>query len=361
MNEELNYANPSPAQATTGIEKVHELLAPLHPAQKAGIALVGLGTYSMEQLAPALLETKFCRLTGLVTGSPSEIPEWKNKYAIADSNIYSYENFDTIADNKDIDIVYITLPNALHAEYVVRAAAAGKHIICEKPMALTVAECDQMIAACKKAGKLLSIGYRLHCDPNHVEVIRMAKEKIFGELNYLRAQHGSSHTKGWRLDKSLAGGGALMDLGVYCIQAACYITGQEPIAVKVSESKFAHNDPNDIEEFLSWEMEFPGGLVTNNETSYIADMDMLHAKADHGWFELSPAFGYKGITGKTATGFLNFPPVNQQALQMDDFALSVLNNKPVKLSAEMGRRDVKIIQAIYESMKTGKRVAIVSG
>jgi predicted dehydrogenase len=360
MSEELNYANPSPVQAKTGIEKVHELLAPLHPDKKAGIALVGLGTYSAEELAPALLETKFCRLTGLVTDSPAEIREWKNKYAIPDSNIYTYENFNAITGNKDIDIVYITLPNSLHKEYVIRAAAAGKHVICEKPMAFTVAECDEMIAACKKACTLLSIGYRLHFDPYHVEIMRIAGEKIFGELNYLRSQHGSSSTTGWRLDKSLAGGGALMDLGIYCIQAACYTTQQEPVAVKVTESKMADNDPNGIEEFLSWEMEFPGGLVTYHETSYITDMDMLHAKADHGWFELSPAFYYKGITGKTATGFLNFAPVNQQALQMDDFALSVLNNKPVKLPGEMGRRDIKIIQAIYESMKTGKKVEISS-
>jgi predicted dehydrogenase len=360
MNEELNYANPSPAVTTAGVEKVHELLVPLHHTQKAGIALVGLGTYSTEQLAPALLETKCCRLAGLVTGSPSKIPEWKNKYAVPDDNIYSYANFDTIAGNKDIDIVYIALPNALHAEYVIRAAEAGKHVICEKPMALTVAECDDMISACKKAGKLLSIGYRLHFDPNHAEVVRITKEKIFGELNYLRAQHGSGDTSGWRLDKSLAGGGPLMDLGIYCIQASCYTTGHEPVAVNVVESKLANDDPNEIEEYLSWEMEFPGGLVVNNETSYLSEMNMLHAKADHGWFELSPAYSYKGIAGKTATGFFNFSTVNQQALQMDDFALSVLNNKPVKLPGEMGRRDMKIIEAIYKSMRTGKRVEIAT-
>lgn len=354
MSEELNYANHSPNQATAPIGKVHDLLAPLHPTQKLGIALVGLGTYSSDQLAPALTETKFCRLAGIVSGSASKIPEWKNKYAIPDSNIYSYDNFDEIISNKDIDIVYIVLPNAMHAEYVIRAARAGKHVICDKPMALTTAECDEMIAACKEAGKLLSIGYRLHYDPYHIEAMKMAREKIFGELGYLRAQHGSSSTKGWRLDKSLAGGGALMDLGIYCIQASCYTTGQEPIAVKVTESKLADG----IEEYLAWEMEFPDGFITNNETSYLTDMDMLHAKADHGWFEISPAYAYRGLKGKTATGFLNFPAVNQQALQMDDFALSILHNKPVKLPGEMGRRDVKIIQAIYESMKTGNRIEI---
>lgn len=358
MNEELNYASPA---STRGSDAVLQSLDPavvIHPRDKVGIALVGLGAYSSEQLAPALLETRFCKLAGLVTGSPGKIPEWKNKYSIPDTHIYSYDNFDEIAGNSDIDIVYVVLPNSLHAEFVTRAAKAGKHVICEKPMGISVSECDEMIAVCKRAGKLLSVGYRLHFDPYHREAMRIAGEKIFGELNYVRAQHGSSDTKGWRLDKTLAGGGPLMDLGIYCIQAACYTAGQEPVAVKVTENKKMNDDPGNIEEYLSWEMEFPGGFVAHGETSYISEMNMLYGKAEHGWFEISPAFAYKGLTGKTATGFLNFTPVNQQALQLDAFALSILQQKPVDLPGEMGRRDLEIIEAIYESMRTGNRVEI---
>jgi predicted dehydrogenase len=356
MDTTLNYENPSVRPTEKRLEEVHEQLVPLDPVKKLGVALVGLGTYSMEELAPALLETKFCRLAGLVTGSPSEIPEWKNKFSVPDEHIYSYGNFDSISHDPDIDIVYIVLPNALHAEYVIRAAEAGKHIICEKPMAITVAECDRMIDACKKAGKLLSIGYRLYYDPSHNEAINIIHGKKFGELKHIHAQHGSTHITGWRLDKKLAGGGPLMDLGIYCIRASCYVTGKDPIAVKVVESK--RDNPAGIEEFLSWEMEFPGGLISKCETSYLHDMNLFHATAEHGWLELSPAYSYKDIVGKTATGFLNFKNVNQLALQIDDFALSVLGKKPVMLPGEMGRKDVEIIKAIYESMETGKRIEI---
>src|SRR5690349_17109224 len=140
--------------------------------KKLGIALVGLGSYSGGQLAPALQETEHCYLAGIVTGTPSKISTWKEQYNIPDKNIYNYETFDSIKDNKEIDIVYVVLPNSMHAEYVVRAARAGKHVICEKPMALTVEECDRMIAACKEAGKMLSVGYRLHFEPHNKEAMR---------------------------------------------------------------------------------------------------------------------------------------------------------------------------------------------
>ena len=361
MIENINYENKAAAKRE-GI--VSELIKDVYvPAteKKLGIALVGLGKYSTGQLAPALMETKHCYLAGIVTGSESKIPEWKVKYNIPDSNIYSYENFDEIINNKEIDILYIVLPNALHAEYVIRGAKAGKHIICEKPIAINMRQCDEMIKACKDAGKLLSIGYRLHFEPHHRDAMKMGQSKVFGELTYIHAGHGSSGTKGWRLDKRLAGGGPLMDLGIYCIQVARYTTGMEPIAVTAKEGKKTNPALFDgIEESLSWEMEFPDGLTAFCETSYSSEMNILHADATHGWFELSPAYEYIGIKGKTATGFINYPAVNQQALQIDDFAHAILTNSEVKVPGEMGRQDIMIIQAIYEAMKTGNRVEISS-
>ncbi len=357
MDETINYANEGGSHSSQEIKEMAELILPPNPpARKLGVALVGLGNYSTKQLAPALQQTKFCELKAIITGSPSKIPEWKNKYSIADTHIYSYNNFEDISTNTDIDIVYIVLPNALHAEYVIRAAAAGKHVICEKPMAVTVDECDRMIAACSKAGKLLAIGYRLHYDPNHLEVIRISREKSFGKITYMHAQHALSDVKGWRLDKKLAGGGPLMDLGIYCVQASRYVSREEPESVRVTEVRSMPD--HDIEQSLSWEMTFGGGLIAKCETSYKYDMNLLHAQAEHGWVQLSPAYSYKDIIGKTATGFLKLPQVNQQALQMDDFARSILENRPVKLPGEMGKADMQIIHAIYRSMETKERVKI---
>jgi predicted dehydrogenase len=326
---------------------------------KLGIALVGLGKYSTGQLAPALKETKNCFLAGIVTGTPEKTDDWKRKHDIPESNVYNYTNFDSIKDNKDIDIVYVVLPNSMHAEYVIRAAKAGKHVICEKPMAITVDECDRMIAACKEAGKRLSIGYRLHFEPHNREMMRLGTSKAFGNIKTISAQHGMGDTDGWRLDKALAGGGPLMDVGIYCVQGARYTTGLEPIAVTAKEGVKTDKEKfRSVEESLSWTMEFPGGIEAGCMSSYSQEANMLRADAEKGWFELSPAYAYEGIKGKTSGGKMDFPKVNQQAKQMDDFAEAIMNNRPTPVPGEMGRQDVKILQAIYEAMRTGKRVEI---
>jgi predicted dehydrogenase len=326
---------------------------------KLGIALVGLGNYSSGQLAPALKETEHCYLAGIVTGSPDKAKDWKKKYDIPDKNIYNYETFDSIRDNPDIDIIYIVLPNAMHADYVVRAAKTGKQVICEKPMAVTVADCDRMIEACKQAGVMLSIGYRLRFEPHTKEMIRLASEKVYGPVKKVIAKDGMSSTEGWRLDKKLAGGGPLMDVGIYCVQAARYCTGMEPIAVKAQEGPKTKPDMfRDIEQSLSWQLEFPGAVMAECQCSYSEDMNLLHVDADKGWFELSPAYAYHDLKGKTSENELDFPDINQQAAQMDDFAMAVKNKRPTPVPGEMGRQDVKILQAIYEAMRSGERVTI---
>lgn len=348
-----------PACGPASNEKREEKSSEQQAQKKLGIALVGLGNYSEGQLAPALQETQHCYLAGIVTGTPDKIPKWKSKYNIPDKNVYNYQNFDNIKDNPDIDIVYVVLPNALHAEYVVRAARAGKHVICEKPMAITVEECDQMIAACKEAGRMLSIGYRLHFEPHNKEMMRIGKEKPFGELKKLTAEDGMGDVKGWRLDKSLAGGGPLMDVGIYCVQGCRYTTGMEPIAVTAKEAQ--KTDPvkfKSVEEGLTWVLEFPNDIKAGCATSYSKEMNTLRAEAANGWAELSPAYGYSGIKGKTSAGDMNFPEVNQQALQMDDFAQAIKEGRPTPVPGEMGRQDVKILQAIYQAMQSGKRVEI---
>ena len=326
---------------------------------KLGIALVGLGGYSTGQLGPALLETEHCYLAGIVTGTPDKAEEWKGKYQIPEKNIYNYQTFDSIKDNKDIDIIYVVLPNSMHAEYVERAAKAGKHVICEKPMAITVEECDQMIEACKQAGKMLSIGYRLHFEPHNIEMMRLGKEKTFGKINRIYAEHGLSDPSGWRIDKELAGGGPLMDVGIYCVQGVMYATGLEPISVTAQQLPKKNAEKyKEVEETLHWQFEFPGGIVAECKTSYIQTMNRLRVEAEKGWFEISPAYSYRGIKGRTSEAEMNFESVNQQARQMDDFAQAIKNNRPTPVPGEMGRKDVKILQAIYKAMNTGQKVEI---
>ncbi|HEY0678251.1 MAG TPA: Gfo/Idh/MocA family oxidoreductase [Chitinophagaceae bacterium] len=326
-----------------------------------GIALVGLGSYSGGQLAPALQETKHCYLAGIVTGTPSKEKIWSNRYDIPAKNIYNYQNFDSIKDNPDIDIVYVVLPIAMHKEFTIRAAQAGKHVICEKPMAMNAAECDEMIAACKKADRMLSIGYRLHFEPYNQEMMRLGQKKIYGNVLEIDCANGFTYggdPNAWRLKKSLAGGGGLMDMGVYAIQGARYVTGEEPVFVTAREEKTRPDFFREVDETIYFELEFPSGCIARGESSYNKNLNHLKVKAAKGNFELSRAYRYGGMEGKTPEGPMPFPQINQQAAQMDDFALCITQKRSTRVPGEEGKKDMKVIDAIYRSIASGKKERI---
>src|SRR5208337_22339 len=210
------------------------------PDKKLGVALVGLGSLSTNQIAPALQKTNYCRLAGIVTGTPAKAEKWKAQYNLPDRSIYNYDTMGKMADNPDIDIVYVVTPNALHAGHTIKAANAGKHVLCEKPMEVSVEKCQQMIDACKKAGRQLAIGYRNRFDPHNIECIRLAREKVFGDLRIIEAGfdiHLGQPPGAWRFHQALSGGGCLMDVGIYALQATRYITGEEPVQVSGMETK----------------------------------------------------------------------------------------------------------------------------
>lgn len=324
------------------------------PKKSLGIALVGLGTYSTYELAPSLQETTHCHLAGIVTGTPEKEIIWADKYQIPKENIYNYDNFDTIIANDAIDIVYVVLPNALHANFCIRAAQAGKHVICEKPMAVSVAECQAIIDACKTANVKLSVGYRLHSEPHTQEIQRIVREKEYGNINFITAEAGypsNGNPNQWRLNKALSGGGALMNMGVYAIQGAIYAAGENPISVSAQEFSTNPTYYKDTDETISAQFEFPSGAVGNIVTSHNAKLDRLYAACDNGWFELDIAYTYGPLHGTTSSGReITFPHKRQQALQMDDFAMHITQNTPNKVPGEMGLRDLKIVEAIYTSI-----------
>jgi predicted dehydrogenase len=332
------------------------------PGKKLGIALVGLGSYATNELAPAFQFTKNCYLAGIVTGTPAKAKTWSEKYNIPAKNIYDYQNFDSIADNPDIDIVYVVLPVFLHKEYTIRAAKAGKHVISEKPMAITVSDCREMIDACKKADRLLSIGYRLHFEPYTMEMMRLGQQKVFGNIKSIDCSNGfvwGGDPNAWRLKKALAGGGGLMDMGVYTIQGARYVTGEEPIFVTAKEEKTKPELFKEVDETIYYQLEFPGGIIANGRSSYNANWNDLKVTAEKGWFELTEAYRYNGMKGSTSKGPMNFDPdVNQQAFQMDDFANCVIQKTPSRVSGEEGLKDMKVVEAIYRSIASGKKEKI---
>ncbi len=330
--------------------------------KKLGVALLGLGTYSTDQLGPALRQTKNCYLAGIISDDRSKEKKWIEDYNISRANVYTMEDFDNIAFNADIDIVYVVLPVFMHKEYTIRAARAGKHVICEKPMAMDVAECLEMIAACESAGKKLSIGYHLHFEPYNLEMMRLGQDKIFGKVLSIESGNGfviSDHPSSWRLKKNLAGGGSLMDMGIYTIQGARYITGEEPMFTTAREEKTRPDMFKEVDETVYFTLEFPTGAIANCVSSFSRNLNYLKAVAEEGWFELTSAFRYDGMSGATSDGPMRFDSdLNQQSVQIDDFAECIIENKISRVSGEEGLKDMKVIEAIYKSIKSGQREAI---
>jgi predicted dehydrogenase len=330
--------------------------------KKLNFALCGLGRYA-EYLAEGLQETKFCKLAGIITGTPEKAIKWKKQYNIPDKNIYNYQNFDEIINNKDIDLVYIVLPNGMHKEYVIRAAKAGKHVIVEKPMAVTAKDCEEMIAACKKANVQLAVGYRLHFEPYNMELKRLGQDKVFGQVRLVEASLGynTGDSIDWHVNKSLSGGGPLMNLGVYCVQAARYILGEEPISVTAQYGAITNKVKYaEVEESITFQLNFPSGATSTHSTTYNCGIDRVYASTDKGSFELSPAISYGPFVGKSSEGKMDFPQINQQATQCDEIAKVILAGQllPEHIKGEEGLKDLKVLEAIYEAANSGKKVLI---
>ncbi|MEM7659544.1 MAG: Gfo/Idh/MocA family oxidoreductase [Bacteroidota bacterium] len=330
--------------------------------KKLGIALVGLGNYAMNKLAPAFAFAQFCELRGLVTGTPTKAEKYGAQYGIPKENIYTYDNFDQIKDNPGIDIVYVVLPNSMHADYVIRAAEAGKHVICEKPFDVSAAQAEKAVKACEEAGVLLQTGYRCQYDPYHLELMRVGQNEVMGQVNFLRTNFSfyGVNNSNWRFtDKKLSGGGPLMDVGVYCIQGCRYTMGKEPVAVTARSYRFYPDKMEDVEQSIVWQFEFPNGAVADCSSSYVARSNFIEVSAENGNFGLSSAYSYSPPAGHVAGIEMNFPHDNQQAKQMDAFARNILDDTPVVADGLEGLKDMRLIEAIYASAhNNGQRIEL---
>jgi glucose-fructose oxidoreductase len=339
------------------------IFASMRAKDKLGVALVGLGYYSTDLLAPALQQTKNCYLAGIVTGTPAKAESWKKKYNIPDKNIYNYSNFDTIANNPDIDVVYVVLPPSMHREYVIRAANAGKHVWCEKPMAINVKECQDMIDACNKNKRALAIGYRLQHEPNTQAYRKIVNNRLLGKVQKVKCEAGyrEGRTDHWKQKKEL-GGGVLYDMGVYAIQGARLGTGKEPIAIISAQTSTTRPEiyKNGLDETVVARLEFPGGVIADIKTSFGENTNFLNITCEKGEVKMEPYSAYAGVKGSSPLGTINTPyeVPGQQARQMDDDAMAIMQKKKLMVPGEEGLRDIRVVEAIYKSAASGKRVNI---
>ncbi len=334
------------------------------PEKTVGFALVGIGTLSMGQLLPAFAKCKLARPVALVSGHPDKARDQANKYGIDPKNIYNYENFESLKDNPAVNVVYIVLPNGMHAEYTIRAAKLGKHVLCEKPMANSVADCQAMIDACNAAQRKLMIAYRLHYEPLTQKAIEIAR--TLGTIKQITAEGGFNigDPTQWRLNRKLAGGGSLMDIGIYALNAVRYLSGQEPSDV----SAIRYSTPDDprfkeVEETIAFELRFKSGLVASCLSSYGFGCNRFRVYGTRGQLESEPYWSYQGNRLWRPRGRdreeVQVEPVNHFASEMDHFSECVLNDKAPLTTGEEGLKDLKVMMAAYESAHMGKSIQII--
>ena len=330
--------------------------------RQVGYCIIGLGRIA-GHFMDGIQNSPGSKVTALVSGHPDKAERIAKQYGVPKTSIYNYENMDAMRDNKTIDAVYVALPNSMHAEYTIRSAKAGKHVLCEKPMATSVADAKSMIDACNAASVKLMIAYRCHYETTNLAAVKLIRDGAIGKLQTIQSAFGfNADPKEWRLQKPLAGGGPLMDVGIYSLNATRYLTGEEPEHF----SAFTYSDPSDarfktVEENLSWVTKFPSGVVASCSTSYGTNMEgYFRAYGSKGWLEVNPAFGYQGLrltaqyedaAGKEVKLDQPNPELDPIHFQKEasHFSECIQLNRTPKTPGEEGLRDMQYIQQIYKS------------
>ena len=352
-------------------EKPEQPEPPFDPWDKrVGMAIVGLGRIAVEEMLPAFAQSRHAKPVALVSGDRAKALKIAHQYNIPESAVLDYRDVDKLAHMPEVQGVYIALPNGMHAEYTVRAARAGKHVLCEKPMANSVAECEQMIEACRKAGRKLMIAYRSQYEPMDRALVKMVRDRKLGALKEFSSVNSQNmgDPQHWRLKRALAGGGALPDVGLYCINAARFLSGEEPTEV-IGNTWSTPGDPRfrEVEESCQFILRFPSGFMASCSTSYGAHKSQFfRLNGEQAWAEMDPAYAYHGLKlkvsrvadGKEEASDIQIEEKNQFAAELDHFAQCVQQDKDVHTPGEEGLQDQRIMEAIYESARKGHPVKL---
>ena len=346
---------------------------PQPPDDRVGFAIVGLGAYALGQIIPNLSQTRRARLAAVVSGNADKARTVARAYGLGDRHVYTYDAFDQIAEDDAVDVVYVILPNTLHRAWTERAFAAGKHVLCDKPMAGTAEDCQAMIAAGEAAGKKLMIGYRAQFDPVNrraIELVRGDGEggSRIGTPRLVVADHGrildlDATRDVWRAKKEWAGGGSLYDIGIYSLNGARYLLGEEPTEVTARYTPGSGRDAVTVEEGIVWSMRFPSGAVANCSSSYlVSDANRIHVYGEGGEVTLDPATDYYVrnlfLSKEGEKRQIVFPNPNQFAAMLDEMAAAVQEDRAPKTPGDEGLRDVRIMQSIYASADAERPVSL---
>ncbi len=352
------------AQEETPDEESSQEAPAVATGDRVGFALVGLGRLSIEQLIPAFRASKKAKLTALVSGDAAKAQRIAQENGVDPKSIYNYKNFGRIAKNKDVQVVYIVLPNSMHAEFTVRAARAGKHVLCEKPMETSMTKCQQMISECRHAKVKLMIAYRIQYEPMNRQMQRLVRDKKFGDVKFIDSVNMQKIDKmEWRLSEKLSGSGAVGDLGVYCINTIRFLLGEEPVEI-FAESFRPPGNPlfKEVDASTIFQMRFPSGVLANCACGFDAhDTKSYRVVADRGTFGMDPAFPYRGLkmfAQPNEPPLPDIPATDQFANDLDHMADCVMNDREPYTPGEEGLQDQRIIEAIFESAKKQRVVKL---
>ncbi|MBV9389982.1 MAG: Gfo/Idh/MocA family oxidoreductase [Chroococcidiopsidaceae cyanobacterium CP_BM_ER_R8_30] len=332
--------------------------------RKIRYAVVGLGWIAQEDVLPAFAtKCKNSELSAFVSDDPTKIEALSQKYGVRHS--YSYNEFENCLNSGEIDAVYIALPNHLHCEYTVRAAKAGIHVLCEKPMAVTEKECEQMIRAAEENKIKLMIAYRLHFDKANMEAVEIGKSGQLGDVRIFNSVFTQQVVEGnVRMEKIEVGGGTVYDMGVYCINAVRYLFQDEPTEVFAVSAKNGEKRFEQIDEMTSAILKFPGERLATFTSSFgAAPVSTFQIVGTQGDLRMDSAYSYQGelkqqLTINGQTQERSFPAGDQFAAEITYFSDCLLTDKAPEPSGVEGLADIRIIQAVYQSARTGKPVQL---
>jgi glucose-fructose oxidoreductase len=330
--------------------------------KKIRYAVVGLGHISQVAVLPAFRSAANSELTAIVSGDSDKLKKLARKYGLGKEQAFSYSEYDRALAT--VDAVYLTLPNHLHREYAVRAAEAGVHVLCEKPMAVTREECEAMIDAADRNNVKLMIAYRLHFEQANLEAVRIASSGKLGDLRIFASEFAQQVAPGnIRVTEPAArGGGALYDMGVYCINAMRYLFQAEPTSLFAVSASSHDKRFKKVDEMVSVLMHFPKQRVATFTCSFgAADISRYVLIGTKGTLTADPAYDYSmalkhELTIDEKTTRKTFPKRDQFAAEVMYFSDCVLRNKKPEPSGLEGLADIAIVEAIYESVRVGRPV-----
>jgi predicted dehydrogenase len=330
----------------------------LASSKSIGYAVVGLGFISETAVLPAFRDSKKCRLVALVSNDVKRAEELGAKFGVKDC--YGYENYDACLKHPEVDAVFVASINGLHAEQTIRAAGAGKHVLCEKPLANTVEQCQRMVEACKENNVYLMTAYRKYLEPGSVALKKLITTGQLGRLRHIFSTYteivdpAKTH---WQLDPRLAGGGSLIDLGIYCVNTMRWLAGSSPLDAT------AHawtDDPQrfgEVEDSIAFLLRHPGGLVCQGTSSFSAKAaSFVQVHGDVGWAALNPAFAFeeeRRLFGKIDGRWFEkkFKVIDEFAPQLSYFADCILRGRSPEPDGMEGLRDLATVEAIYQSVR----------